>query len=79
MYVPDRFLDDVNTVRAMHLQLYRTLRSNPRFFQFTILENDSFYIEKAKQDLVESLIGSIYRKERRFNDAVELTEKLLKD
>ena len=76
MYVPDRFLDQPARIKTRQLQIYKVLRSNPRFFQFTILDDNSFYIEKDKLDLVESLIGSMYRKERRFNDAVKLTERL---
>ena len=76
MYIPNRFLDDAKIIKTMYLQFYRTLRSNPRFFQFTTLEDNSFYIDSGHMDLVESVLGSIYRKERRFNDAVKLTERL---
>ena len=76
MYVPDRFLDQPERIKTRQLQVYKVLRSNPQFFQFMALENNSFYIEKRQLYFVESLIGSMYRKERRFNDAVELTGRL---
>ncbi|MBT5022099.1 hypothetical protein HOK51_05885 [Candidatus Woesearchaeota archaeon] len=58
------------TRSSHHLGLYRQFRSSPRFASCITIKDDEFYVNPHCVELAETIIGSVYPKQRRFGEKI---------